>query len=87
MTTQIAVRLPDRLVSALDALVADGTFDSRSEAVRHGLEALVSSTDRSRVDQAFREGFRRQPDRADELADAARLATDAINDEPWDRWW
>ena len=41
MTQQIAVKLPDRLVDELDALVADGAFASRSDAVRHGIEALV----------------------------------------------
>ena len=87
MTTQIAVKLPDRLVSEIDELVADGAFASRSEAVRHGLEALVRSGERQRVERAFVEGFRRHPEREDEMAEATRLALDAINDEPWERWW
>lgn len=40
MTTQIAVRLPDELVSRLDALVP-GTHDSRSDAVRRSIEVYL----------------------------------------------
>jgi Arc/MetJ-type ribon-helix-helix transcriptional regulator len=87
MTTQIAVKLPDRLVAELDALVARGAFDNRSEAVRHGIEALVRSSERQRIDAAFAEGFARHPDTADEIAEATRLAIDSINDEPWEKWW
>ena len=87
MSTQIAVKLPERLVAQLDRLVADGSFDSRSDAVRHGIEALVLGSERRRIDRAFAEGFRRHPDTGGELADATRLAAEAIDDEPWERWW
>jgi Arc/MetJ-type ribon-helix-helix transcriptional regulator len=87
MTTQIAVKLPDELVAEIDALVAHGSFASRSEAVRHGIEALVRGHERDRIDRAFVEGFRRHPQDDTEMADATRLAVDVINDEPWERWW
>jgi Arc/MetJ-type ribon-helix-helix transcriptional regulator len=87
MSTQIAVKLPDRLLSEVDELVAGGAFASRSDAVRHGLEALVRQGERQRVDRAFVEGFRRHPEGDDEMADATRLAVEAINDEPWEPWW
>jgi Arc/MetJ-type ribon-helix-helix transcriptional regulator len=87
MTVQIAVKLPDRLVAELDHLVTTGSFESRSDAVRHGIEALVRQGERERIDRAFVEGFRRRPDTAAELADATRLAVEAVNDEPWERWW
>lgn len=87
MTTQIAVKLPDRLVDELDALVAHGAFASRSDAVRHGIEALVRADERRRIDLAYAEGFRRVPDRDDEMEDATRLAVESIRDEPWDKWW
>ena len=48
MTTQIAVRLDDRELAALDAEVADGRAASRSDAVRHGIARL-------RRDQRYRE--------------------------------
>ena len=87
MSTQIAVKLPDGLVAELDALVARGAFDSRSDAVRHGIEALVRSSERQRIDAAFEEAFSRYPDTAEELAEATRLAIESINEEPWEKWW
>lgn len=84
---QIAVKLPDELLEAVDDLVAAGRFSSRSSAVRAGLSIVVSQAERDVTDRAFAEGFRRHPDTPDELADARRLAVDAIEDEPWERWW
>lgn len=40
MTTQIAIRLDDHELAALDAEVADGRAATRSEAVRHGIARL-----------------------------------------------
>lgn len=40
MTTQIAVRLDDRELAALDAEVAEGRADSRSEVIRRGIARL-----------------------------------------------
>lgn len=37
MTTQIAIRLDDEALAALDAEVAEGRATSRSDAVRHGI--------------------------------------------------
>lgn len=87
MPTQIAVKLPDELLEAVDGLVAAGRFSSRSGAVRAGLSIVVSQAERDVIDLAFAEGFRRHPDTPAELADARRLAIDAIADEPWERWW
>lgn len=87
MTTQIALKLPDELAKALDDLVERGTYRSRSQAVRVAVEALVRRAAAERVDAAFVEGFSRQPERPEELADATRLAIEAIEDEPWEPWW
>lgn len=40
MTTQIAIRLSDGQLAALDAEVVEGRAASRSEAVRHGIARL-----------------------------------------------
>lgn len=87
MPKQIAVKLPDEMLEAVDDLVAAGRFSSRSSAVRAGLSIVVSQAERDAIDRAFAEGFRRHPDTPGELADARRLAVDAIEDEPWERWW
>jgi Arc/MetJ-type ribon-helix-helix transcriptional regulator len=87
MTVQIAVKLPDELVAAVDGLVDEGRFASRSTAVRRAIEELVRAERRRAVDEAFRQGFRRHPDDGAELAQAHELAAVTIADEPWERWW
>ncbi|MHB1488710.1 MAG: ribbon-helix-helix domain-containing protein [Acidimicrobiales bacterium] len=87
MTIQIAVKLPDELVSALDRLVADGTFENRSQAVRQGVEGLVTAQGRMNIDRRYREAFEAFPETEAELGDATRLAVESIHEEPWARWW
>ena len=87
MTIQIAVKLSDEVVAAIDELVAAGRFDSRSAVVRAGLDLVTRQARSERINQAFADGFRRMPERPEELHDARRLALDAINDEPWEKWW
>ena len=85
--TQIAVKLPDGLVRELDELVAQGLFSSRSSAVRRAVEIIVSGQRRQALDEAYVNGYRQVPESESELAEAKRLATQAIDDEPWDKWW
>ncbi|MGI8936966.1 MAG: ribbon-helix-helix domain-containing protein [Iamia sp.] len=87
MTIQIAVKLSDEVVETVDALVQAGSFRSRSDAVRRGLDLAVERAQSAEIDHAFTEGFTRFPDRPDEVAAARRLAVEAIEAEPWDRWW
>lgn len=87
MTIQIAVKLEDEAVAMLDRLVADGSFASRSQAVRTAVEVLVCSEERRRIDDAFTRGFRSQPESDGEMAEATRLAIASIEAEPWERWW
>lgn len=87
MTTQLAVKLPEELLSRLDRLVGQGRFASRSDAVRYGISTMVRDAEREAIDDAFTVGFARHPDDDEVLAEAERLATEAIIDEPWERWW
>lgn len=87
MTQQIAVKLPDALLRDVDGLIGAGAFETRSHAVRHALEGLVRADRRKVIDEAFASGFAAHPETADELADAARLAVESIDDEPWEKWW
>jgi hypothetical protein len=48
---------------------------------------ILRQTARRGTDLKFAEGFRRSPESEAELADAYRLAFEAIEDEPWERWW
>ncbi len=87
MTRQIAVKLPDELVREVDALVAEGVFPSRSAAVRRGIIAVLAARRKAATDRAYEEAFRRLPESEAELAEAARLAREAIREEPWEPWW
>lgn len=87
MTTQIAVKLPDELVSRVDDLVSKGAFRNRSAAVRDGLEAVVRAKAREGLDQQYARAFALVPESDDELAHATQLAIQSIAEEPWDRWW
>lgn len=87
MTVQVAVKLPDQLANELDQLVVDGAFASRSQALRAGLEGMLATREDERVRERYREAFARHPESAGELAEARRLARDAIEEEPWEPWW
>ena len=87
MTIQIAVKLPDDLVGEVDRLVQRGDFDSRSQAVRRGLEAMVADRRRQELDRRYRDAMSRLPETEEEMAEATRSAVDAIHEEPWERWW
>jgi Arc/MetJ-type ribon-helix-helix transcriptional regulator len=85
--TQIAVKLPDGLVRELDELVAQGLYPSRSSAVRRAVEAIVAEQRRGALERAYAEGYRQVPESESDLAEAERLAHQAIDDEPWEKWW
>jgi Arc/MetJ-type ribon-helix-helix transcriptional regulator len=84
MTKQIAVKLPDDLVDELDRLVQGGTFDSRSQAIRTGIEAMVARQHRQEIDQRFRDGA---AETIEDIDEATALAISSIQEEPWERWW
>ncbi len=87
MAVQIAVKLPEELAEELDRLVQGGSFDNRSQAIRAGLEAIVAVHARQEVDARYRDAAARHPETVEEIADARRLAEEAIAEEPWERWW
>jgi predicted transcriptional regulator len=91
MTTQIAVRLPDPLVEALDAIAA-GTA-TRSEIVRLALEQFVQREERRKIDEALTRGYAEHPPGGedewgdlDAQTDAEGRAAGRALDE-WDGGW
>lgn len=87
MTTQIAVKLPDDMLDALDRLVAQSRFESRSDAVRAGLAQVIEASRSEQIDAAIVAGFERFPETSSEMRRAHDLAIDSIDDEPWEKWW
>jgi Arc/MetJ-type ribon-helix-helix transcriptional regulator len=83
MSEQIAIRLPDDLADALSQLVESGRFETKADAVRTALEALVEIERRRRVGALIADGYRRVPQDDDEVEAATRAAIRSIHEEPW----
>lgn len=83
MTMQLVTRVPDDLVAAIDELVREGVFASRSDAVRAGISDFIDRRRRVAVGEAIADGYRRIPPTDDESSwpDAASAAM--IAEEPW----
>lgn len=83
MSVQLVTRIPDSVASAVDDLVRDGHFGSRSDVVRAGLETIIEARRREAIGQAIVEGYKRVPQEHDDLhwPDAATAAM--IAEEPW----
>lgn len=82
-TEQIAVRLPQELLSDLDALIASGLYPTRAAAVRAGVQAITALERRRQTDRAIVDGYRRIPPTAAENDAAIASLRDAIAEEPW----
>lgn len=80
---QFVTRLEDALAERIDTLVAAGVFESRSEAVRVGLERLVDELERERIGRQIVEGYLRVPETDEELRRAEAAGRRLIAEEPW----
>jgi len=83
MTVQLVTRVPDQLVTAVDALVHQGAFDSRSDVVRAGLAMVVEARRRSATGRAIVDGYRRIPQTGDDLSWSDAASAAMIAQEPW----
>lgn len=83
MSEQITIRIPDGLAESLEELVATGRFETKADAVRTALEALVDADRRRRVGELIAEGYLRVPQDDDEVEAATRAAIRSIREEPW----
>ena len=55
MSKQIAVRIPNGLAESLEDLVARGRFETKADAIRTALEALVDEERRGRIAELIAE--------------------------------
>jgi len=80
---QFVTRIDDALAREVDRLVEDGLVESRSAAVRAGLERLVDRERRAAIGRAIVEGYERQPQTEEELRWADEATRQMIEEEPW----
>lgn len=80
---QLVTRIDDETAAAIDALVHDGEFASRSDVVRAGILRLVDERRRQAIGDEIIAGYQQVPETAEELASAEANARAMIADEPW----
>lgn len=84
MTQQIAIRLPNEDLAALDAAVAAGRYPTRAAAVRAGVHALMQAERDREIAEAYRRAYTAKPQEP-WFAEASAHATGerlAERDEP-----
>jgi Arc/MetJ-type ribon-helix-helix transcriptional regulator len=59
--SQIAIRLPDDQLAAIDAAVRDGRFESRAAAVRAAIDRLLDDERNRKIAEQYRRGYGEQP--------------------------
>jgi Arc/MetJ-type ribon-helix-helix transcriptional regulator len=62
MSAQIAVRIPERYLAALDEAVRAGRFASRAAAVREALDRLLASEREREIAEEYRRAYARHPE-------------------------
>ena len=83
MSQQIAIRIPDALAAALDGLLSSGRFETKADAVRTALEALIDAERRAELGRQIVEGYQRVPQEDADTAAASQAAGRSIDEEPW----
>lgn len=81
--TQLVTRIDAGLASLLDQLVADGVFESRSDAVRRGLRALIDDHRRRQTAETIIRGYQDNPQTEKEVGWTDEATRRMISDEPW----
>ncbi len=81
--TQFVTRIDDRLARAVDDLVESGVFESRSDAVRAGLDVVVDRERRRLIGEQINAGYERLPETEQALAAAEARGRAMILEEPW----
>lgn len=64
MSVQIAIRIPEEDLAALDEAVERGAFESRAEAVRTGVEAVLRAEREREIGEEYRRAYEDQPQEA-----------------------
>ncbi|MGI9094822.1 MAG: ribbon-helix-helix domain-containing protein [Thermoleophilaceae bacterium] len=62
MATQIAVRIPDSALAAMDDAIRAGRFESRAAAVREGLQRLLHEEREREIAEDYRRAYTDRPE-------------------------
>jgi metal-responsive CopG/Arc/MetJ family transcriptional regulator len=81
--SQLVTRIDDDLARDLDALVAEGVVESRSDAVRTALRELIDRHRRRRNAEADIAAYTSTPQTEEELRGIDELTKQMIEEEPW----
>ena len=80
---QLVTRVDDQLAASIDELVEQGVVESRSDAVRRGLKALIIEERRRRAADAIVRGYEAQPQTEEDVGWADEATRRMIAEEPW----
>jgi len=80
---QIVTRVDDDLAEAVDELVQASIVESRSDAVRIGLQRLVDEHRRAAFGRSIVAAYEKEPQTQAELAGIERATREMIAEEPW----
>jgi Arc/MetJ-type ribon-helix-helix transcriptional regulator len=80
---QLVTRVDDDLLRQVDSLVAAGTSESRSDAVREALALWIRHCERQARDARTVAAYTAQPQTNDEIAWSDEAAIQMIETEPW----
>jgi Arc/MetJ-type ribon-helix-helix transcriptional regulator len=59
--SQIAIRLPDEDLKALDAAIASGRFENRAAALREALKRLLRQEYEDEIEREYKRAYTEQP--------------------------
>ena len=81
--SQLVTRIDDDLARDLDALVAEGVVESRSDGVRTALRELIDRHRRRRIAEETIAAYTAQPQTEQEVGWADEATVRMIEEEPW----
>ena len=80
-TEKVAISLPIDLMRKIE-LIRKKTGETRSAFIRRSLERSFKESEREKRIQAYVEGYKRQPETTEEIAEA-EAAAELLSQEPW----
>jgi metal-responsive CopG/Arc/MetJ family transcriptional regulator len=82
MSTQLAVRVTEDQLKALDTYAAFRGYENRADAIRAAIAEAIKRANDEAIDQAYRDRYAEFPETEQEMAEAHNLALAAIREEP-----